>query len=164
LAVPLSLMIVAWAAAIILKRREIWPPGQPYRPRFIKVWRTIGYYYPFIQFMSVVAFPMGYWVAVVELSTYGTMDNKFSLSFGQVFALFVAVPPVIQMAQLFEEGWCWFRGLMWVQKIAGPPSKRRAEDKNPPLGLPDLVRREKRLQRDESHSDDQVANNSPGHL
>lgn len=35
--------------------------------------------------MSVVAFPMAYWVAVVELATYGTADNKFSLSFGQVF-------------------------------------------------------------------------------
>lgn len=29
-------------------------------------------------------FPMGYWVIVVELCTYGTLDNTFSLSFGQV--------------------------------------------------------------------------------
>ena len=27
---------------------------------------------------------MAYWVAVVELCTYGTQDNTFSLSFGQV--------------------------------------------------------------------------------
>lgn len=37
-AVPLALMIAAWVVAIILKRKEIWPPGQSYRPRFIKVW------------------------------------------------------------------------------------------------------------------------------
>ena len=46
--------------------------------------RTIGHCYPFIQFMSVVVFPIGYWICVVELSTYGTQDNTFSLSFGQV--------------------------------------------------------------------------------
>ena len=46
--------------------------------------RTIGYYYPFIQFLTVVAFPMAYWIATVELCTFGTQDNTFSLSFGQV--------------------------------------------------------------------------------
>jgi hypothetical protein len=58
--------------------------------------------------------------------------------------LFVAVPPVIQVAQLFGEAWYWFRALMWVQRIAGPPPKRRTEVKNPPLGLPDLVRKVKK--------------------
>ena len=133
--------------------------------------RTVGDYYPFIQFMSVVAFPMGYWVSVVELSTYGTADNTFSLSFGQVyshtrnvdnkkadvvqvFALFVAVPPVIQVTQLTGELWCWFRGITWVQGIAGPPPKRHSKVKNPPLGLPDLMPEGKRLQKEESYSDD----------
>ena len=98
---PIVLLIIAWIVAIFLRRKEIWPPGEPYRPRFLKVWsvdsargralilikryrRTIGYYYPFVQFMSVVAFPMAYWVTVVELCIFGTMDNTFSLSFGQV--------------------------------------------------------------------------------
>ena len=131
--------------------------------------RTVGYYYPFIQFMSVVAFPMGYWVAVVELSTFGTQDNTFSLSFGQVrfrvrdingeadvvqvFALFVAVPPVIQVTQLLGELWHWFRGITWVTKIAGPPPIRRTEVKNPPIGLPDLVRKDRRAQKEEQYSD-----------
>ena len=119
--------------------------------------------------MSVVVFPMAYWIAVVELSTYGTQDNAFSLSFGQVrvhtrnideeadvfqvFALFVAVPPVIQVAQLLGELWYWFRGITWVQSIAGPPPIRRTEVKNPPIGLPDLVRKDKRSQKEEQHSD-----------
>jgi len=152
---PIIIMTAAWVIAILRKKTEIWPSGEPYRPRFVKVWRTVGYYYPFIQFMTVVAFPMAYWVAVVELCTYGTADNNFSVSFGQVFALFVAVPPVIQVAQLFEEGWYWFRMLEWVQRIAGPPPKHRTKVKNPPIGLPDLVPKAKKPQhKEESHSDD----------
>lgn len=72
----------------------------------------------------------------------------------QVFALFVAVPPVIQVVQLIGELWYWFRGLSWVMNIAGPPPKRRSDDKNPPIGLPDLVRKDKRSRREEPYSDD----------
>ena len=80
---------------------------------------------------------MGYWIAVVELSTYGTQDNKFSLSFGQVcshiqdisegaddaqvFALFVAVPPVIEVTQLLGELWYWFRELLGSGPLQGHP-------------------------------------------
>lgn len=112
---------------------------------------------------------MGYWIAVVELSTYGTQDNTFSLSFGQVcshvqdidegadvvqvFALFVAVPPVIQVTQLIGELWYWFRGITWVKAIAGPPPKYRTEAKNPPIGLPDLVKKNKRSQQEELYTD-----------
>ena len=37
-AVPLATIIAAWIMAIVRKREEIWPPGEPYRPRFVKVW------------------------------------------------------------------------------------------------------------------------------
>lgn len=60
----------------------------------------------------------------------------------QVFALFVAVPPVIQVTHLFGDGWYWFRGVTWVQNIAGPPPKRSTEFKAPPIGLPDLAPKE----------------------
>ena len=112
---------------------------------------------------------MGYWIAVVELSTYGTQDNKFSLSFGQVcshiqdisegaddaqvFALFVAVPPVIEVTQLLGELWYWFRGITWVRAIAGPPPKRRTDVKNSPIVLPDFVKKDERLQQEELYSD-----------
>ena len=76
-----------------------------------------------------------------------------SLIFFQVFALFVAVPPVIQVTHLFGVAWYWFRSLTWVQNIAGPPPKRREESKNPPLGLPDLVL-QRRPQREDLHIDD----------
>ena len=37
-ALPLVIMIIAWTIAILLRKKEIWPPGEPYRPRFVKVW------------------------------------------------------------------------------------------------------------------------------
>lgn len=37
-AFPFVIMIVAWITAILRRREEIWPPGEPYRPRIIKVW------------------------------------------------------------------------------------------------------------------------------
>ena len=33
-----TFIIAAWAVAIIRRRKEIWPPDQPWRPRFGKVW------------------------------------------------------------------------------------------------------------------------------
>ena len=38
---PVFAMIAAWIIAIYLRREEIWPPGEPYRPRFVKVWSVI---------------------------------------------------------------------------------------------------------------------------
>jgi hypothetical protein len=35
---PPIIVIFAWIFAIFRKRKEIWPPGKPYRPRFGKVW------------------------------------------------------------------------------------------------------------------------------
>jgi hypothetical protein len=37
-ALPVILMIAAWVVAILRKKTEIWPPGEPYRLRFVKVW------------------------------------------------------------------------------------------------------------------------------
>jgi hypothetical protein len=37
LALPV-IVIIAWVFAIVRKRKEIWPPGEPYRPRFGRVW------------------------------------------------------------------------------------------------------------------------------
>jgi hypothetical protein len=37
-ALPFLLTAIAWVVAILLRRREIWPPGEVYRPRPITVW------------------------------------------------------------------------------------------------------------------------------
>ena len=37
-AIPFVMAIASWAIAISLRKKDIWPPGEPYRPRFIKFW------------------------------------------------------------------------------------------------------------------------------
>ena len=37
LTIPI-LVILAWVIVIVRRKKEIWPPGEPYRPRFGKVW------------------------------------------------------------------------------------------------------------------------------
>lgn len=36
--IPILIMVAAWIIAILRKKGEIWPSGEPYRPRFVKVW------------------------------------------------------------------------------------------------------------------------------
>ena len=36
--IPFVIIAAAWITAIVRKREEIWPPGEPYRPRIVKVW------------------------------------------------------------------------------------------------------------------------------
>lgn len=38
LALPFIIMIAIWITVILRRRKEIWPPGEPYRPRIVKVW------------------------------------------------------------------------------------------------------------------------------
>lgn len=37
LTIPI-VVAIAWVVAIVRRRKEIWPPGQPWKPRFGKVW------------------------------------------------------------------------------------------------------------------------------
>ena len=45
------------------------------------------------------------------------------------------------------------QGITWVRAIAGPPPKRRTDVKNPPIVLPDFVKKDERLQQEELYSD-----------
>ncbi|KAF9781383.1 hypothetical protein BJ322DRAFT_1112078 [Thelephora terrestris] len=118
LLVPI-LIVVSWTIAIVRKRKEIWPPGEPYRPKFGKVWRTVTTNYPFLQFWSVVAIPTVYWIGVVEVGTAGSQDVAFSLTFGQVLAVFMAVPPLIEVTHSAPQLWRWFINLPWIRFITG---------------------------------------------
>jgi len=112
-------VVAAWVFAIVRKRKEIWPPGEPYRPRFGKVWRTVVTSYPFLQFLSVIVAPTAYWVAYVELGVFNQWDIDFSLTFGQVLTVFVTVPPMIEVARLVPALWRWFINVHWVRYITG---------------------------------------------
>ncbi|KIJ31982.1 hypothetical protein M422DRAFT_53118 [Sphaerobolus stellatus SS14] len=88
---PIILTILGWMFAIFRKQREIWPVGQPFRPRVYTVWSTVVIHYPFIQFMSVVFIPTGYWVAMIEFGAIVSDDSQFLTNFGQAsFCNFVS--------------------------------------------------------------------------
>jgi len=125
IALPLFLIVLAWVTAILLKRDLIWPPGQPYRLNFWRVWSVVGEYFPFIHFVSVVVIPFTYWVACIELGVYNSNENQFTLSFGQVLAVFVAVPPFIQVCKLAPRLFHWFYNLTWLRRIDGDRPRSR---------------------------------------
>ena len=54
--------------------------------------------------------------------------------FHQVFSLFTAVPPVIQVACMAPELWRWLINLAWVRYITGRPAPRTADLKT--MGTP----------------------------
>lgn len=99
---PIQLVIAAWVVAILRRRREIWPQGKGYSPRFRTVWyilrclcgtcgsfylrHTVRDNYPFVQFVSIVFLPFTYWVASIEFIVFETSpgDETFSITFGQV--------------------------------------------------------------------------------
>jgi len=125
IAIPLLLLISAWVTAILLKRRIIWPPGEPYRLNFWKVLTVVGEYFPFIHFISLVVIPFMYWVACIELGVYNSNENHFSLTFGQVLALFVTIPPLVQVCKLAPRLFRWFYDLTWLRRIDGHRPKSR---------------------------------------
>lgn len=127
LAIPI-IVALSWIFAILRKRHDIWPPGAPLRPRFGRVWRTVVNDYPFLQFWSVVAIPTAYWIATVEFGILWGHDEKFSLTFGQVLALFAAVPPIIDVIRLAPDLWHWLTNLPWVLWIGGRWAYRSALD------------------------------------
>jgi len=86
---------------------------------------VVGEYFPFIHFISIVVIPFAYWVACIELGVYKSNDNEFMLTFGQVLALFVAVPPFIQVCKLAPGLYRWFYDLTWLRRIDGDRPKSR---------------------------------------
>jgi len=124
-AAPLFFIILAWVVAILLKRHVIWPRGEPYRFNFWKVLTVVGEYFPFIHFVSLVVIPFAYWVACIELGVYDSNENEFTLTFGQVLAVFVAIPPFVQVCKLAPRLFHWFYDLTWLRRIDGHRPKSR---------------------------------------
>ncbi|KAF8523249.1 hypothetical protein JB92DRAFT_1624088 [Gautieria morchelliformis] len=132
---PVPLAVVSWIIAIWRRRREIWSPGKQYSPRFWRVWQVVGDNYPFIKYASVVVIPFVYWVLIIELGTMETNDNRFTLTFGQVLEMFVALPPMIQVARLIPRFYRWFIDLSWVRFVTCRPQRRGGSSMAIPLVL-----------------------------
>ncbi|KAJ7828397.1 hypothetical protein B0H14DRAFT_2812306 [Mycena olivaceomarginata] len=84
---------------------------------------------PFLHFCGVFLVPMMYWVMLNELQLWATPDNIFTPSFGQVLALFVVLPPLVQVFVKNSgagadgdngRGWMWRRWVcVWSRGCAG---------------------------------------------
>ncbi|CAL1708937.1 unnamed protein product [Somion occarium] len=123
-----GLVVVSWIVAIILQRKSIWRSGERWSPRFGRTWSTIGRNYSFIHFMSIVLIPNIYWISIVEFGCLvAANDQEFSLSFGQVLAMFVALPPLLSTLRLAPRLAKWFINLTWVRTITG---RRRGGEKH----------------------------------
>ncbi|KAF9781525.1 hypothetical protein BJ322DRAFT_1076724 [Thelephora terrestris] len=149
LALPV-IVIVAWVFAIVRKRKEIWPPGELYRPRFGRVWRKIVTDYMFLQFLSVIATPTAYWVAYVEIGVFSQWDVDYSLTFGQLLAVFMTVPPMIEVGRLAPRLWRWFINIHWVRYITGRRAPRVPGPEEMGSPAPDFVDEKEGTADDES--------------
>ncbi|KAK7018935.1 hypothetical protein R3P38DRAFT_2979634 [Favolaschia claudopus] len=94
---------------------------QPNRWKIWVTWDVIGEQYPFFHFCGVFLVPMIYWVIFNELQTFGTPDNIFAVSFGQILALFVILPPLWQVIFMAPGAWKWFLNLSIICAMTGRP-------------------------------------------
>jgi hypothetical protein len=119
---PFIVIILSWTAAIYLRKEALWNhSGVRKRPAFWVVWYMVGEEFPFVHFLSVVVVPFAYWCGTIELSASTANENEFSLSFGQVLALFVTIPPMVGVAKLVPRFGRWFINLAWVCWITRRP-------------------------------------------
>ncbi|KAJ7289840.1 hypothetical protein C8J57DRAFT_1629076 [Mycena rebaudengoi] len=85
---------------------------------FWTYWNAFEKLYPFLHFCGVFLVPMMYWVMLNELQLWATPDNIFTPSFGQVLALFVVLPPLVQVLKLIPKAYQrWFRNLTVIRLI-----------------------------------------------
>ncbi|KAJ7148367.1 hypothetical protein C8R46DRAFT_1010115 [Mycena filopes] len=126
LMLPIFLLAGSFVYAVVKQRRML---AQRFRVesgrwKIWVVWDVLAVQYPLIHFCGVFFVPMLYWVLVNELRTVGTPDNLFSVSFGQVLAMFVILPPLLQVIQLAPEARGWFLNLTFTRFVTG----RRDDD------------------------------------
>ncbi|KAI0795477.1 hypothetical protein C8Q75DRAFT_746219 [Abortiporus biennis] len=141
---PILGTILGWIVAITLQRKNIWKHGEKWSPHFVRVWTITGRQYSFIHFMTFAVIPTAYWVSVIETGILFSSDKSFSLSFGQVLAVFVAVPPVISVIKLYPRMIQWMLNLHWVKflrrKLLGHrPSEKLPTTSNPPSPTPSFT-------------------------
>ncbi|TCD68777.1 hypothetical protein EIP91_009790 [Steccherinum ochraceum] len=118
--VLISLTFLSWVVAILLQRKNIWRPGAKWRPHFVRIWDITGQQYSFIHFLLLVVLPNAYWISAIEVTYLLTqlLAPKEFISFGQVLALFVALPPALSVVQLGPKFWIWFTQLAWVRQLS----------------------------------------------
>ncbi|KAJ7660595.1 hypothetical protein B0H17DRAFT_1094972 [Mycena rosella] len=121
LMVPFIVLVLSLISALVRQRRSLAKQYkiQSNRWKFWVTWQVLTVHYPLLHFCGVFLVPMMYWVLVNEVRIIGTPDNIFSLSFGQVLAIFVVFPPLLQVIQMTPMVWPWFRNLAFMRLFFG---------------------------------------------
>ncbi|KAJ6542620.1 hypothetical protein B0H19DRAFT_1171094 [Mycena capillaripes] len=110
---------VTWGVAIWRLRKIIWAKHDRILP-LGRLWRKVVNRYPFIQFYSVIVLPHVFWIFNVEIGLAILSPREhFSASYGQLLAIFVTVPPFIQLCIILPRVPRWFIDLAWVRLLLG---------------------------------------------
>ncbi|KAJ7673534.1 hypothetical protein B0H17DRAFT_1335029 [Mycena rosella] len=116
-AVILGIFVVIWMTAIYLQRGDIWKKRNNKLP-WRRIWRKVVEAYPFLQFFTVVLIPHALWILNIEVGI-GILLTRETLTatYGQLLALFMTVPPLIQLCLLLPQVPRWFIDLTWVRLL-----------------------------------------------
>ncbi|KAJ6501870.1 hypothetical protein C8R45DRAFT_603431 [Mycena sanguinolenta] len=120
---PFLLIVGGFVCGVIRQRHRLAKEFRAQNNRW-KIWVTwdvLAQQYPFMHFCGVFFIPMIYWILANELGTLYTPDNLFSLSFGQILAVFVVLPPFWQVIQMAPKVRGWFMNLRVVCLVTGRP-------------------------------------------
>ncbi|KAF8170695.1 hypothetical protein K438DRAFT_1982556 [Mycena galopus ATCC 62051] len=110
-----GILLLSWGIGIYRLRKVIWAKHHKILP-FGRLWRQVVEHYPFIQFCSVILLPHLIWIFNVEIGLHILSTREsFSPTYGQLLAIFVTVPPFIQMCMLLPRLPRWFLDLAWVR-------------------------------------------------
>ncbi|KAJ7233183.1 hypothetical protein C8J57DRAFT_1480372 [Mycena rebaudengoi] len=108
-----------WGIAIWRLRKIIWGKHDRYFP-LGRLWRKVVNRYPFIQFCSVIVVPHVIWITNVEVGlVLLSTRERFQATYGQLLAIFVTVPPFIQLCLILHRVPVWFMDLTWVRYVLG---------------------------------------------
>ncbi|KAJ7041245.1 hypothetical protein C8F04DRAFT_1080754 [Mycena alexandri] len=118
-ALIIASIVISWGVAIWRLRKIIWGKGNKKLP-LGRLWRKCVLHYPVLQFYSVILLPHAFWIFNVEIGLrILSTRERFSATYGQLLAIFVTVPPFIQLVLLLPRLRPWFLDLYWVRFVTG---------------------------------------------
>ncbi|KAJ7160038.1 hypothetical protein C8R46DRAFT_361712 [Mycena filopes] len=155
----LGLLAISWGTAIFLQRREIWKKKNKWFP-WRRIWRKVVDAYPFIQFWTVIGLPHCVWILNLEEGIMYTLHREaFTVTYGQILALLVTIPPLLQLFSLSPRLLRWFIDLTWVRLISCRRNKpylaRRQQSTASEITLP-LVRPSRKASYDSLEKEESV--------
>jgi len=113
---PFVGLLLAWISALVIQRESIFKKGRIPKPW--DVWRETKRRYPFLMFCTVILYPSAIWISMLESGTEFS-NESFQPSYGQLLAIFVAVPPVLNCLYMWKDFRDWILDLTWVRLITG---------------------------------------------